>query len=476
MAKGEEQTQTQSAQGLLIVDDERSLRFSLSEWARDIGLRPLEASGGMEALAAVLQGGVDVVLLDLKLGEEDGLQVLKRLRQEDPRLPVIMLTGHGTVEHAVRATKLGAYDFMVKPPDLEHLGVVVQRAQEHARLRREVDHLRRTSNPDQPLLGQSPGVKEALRKLDRVACSPSASTVVLLLGETGTGKELMARHLHAHSSRAEGPFIDINCSAIPEQLLESQLFGHEKGAFTDAKHFKKGLFELAHGGTLLLDEIGEMPPALQAKLLRVLEGRTFRRVGGHADIAVDVRVVAATHRDIPQMIKEGRFRQDLYFRLNGVPITMPPLRERPQDIPDLAHHFVARISKELSRPTATISAEAMRALQGYEWPGNVRELRNVIERVLLLEADDEILASHLPPEILGRASSDAATGGSFEAFPTNVVRPLADLERMAIEHALKVCEGNKTRAARQLGISRQTLRTKLNEYQMGDDSEIAEEE
>jgi DNA-binding NtrC family response regulator len=469
MAKGEGQTQTQGAPGLLIVDDERSLRFSLGEWARDIGLRPLEATAGTEALSAIAQGGVDAVLLDLKLGDEDGLQVLKRLREEDPRLPVIMLTGHGTVEHAVRATKLGAYDFILKPPDLAHLGVVVQRALEHARLRREVEHLRKASRPEQPLLGQSPGLRKAVQMLDRVAASGSAT--VLLLGETGTGKELMARHLHAHSARAEGPFIDINCSAIPEQLLESQLFGHEKGAFTDAKQFKKGLFELADHGTLLLDEIGEMPTALQSKLRRVLEGRTFRRVGGHADIVVDVRVVAATHRDLRRMVAEGRFREDLYYRLNVVPIQMPALRERAQDVPELAQHFVARLSQELGRPAATIHPEAMRALQGYGWPGNVRELRNVIERVLLLEADQEILASHLPPEILGRAAAGGDAGeGSLEVFPADSVRPLADIERMAIEHALKVCDGNKTRAARLLGISRQTLRTKLNEFHLGDDA------
>jgi DNA-binding NtrC family response regulator len=474
MAKGEEQTQTQGAPGLLIVDDERSLRFSLGEWARDVGWRPLEATAGADALSAVVQGGVDAVLLDLKLGDEDGLQVLKRLREEDPRLPVIMLTGHGTVEHAVRATKLGAYDFILKPPDLVHLGVVIQRALEHARLRREVDHLRKASAPQQPLLGQSVGLKKAVQMLDRVAAGGTATTV-LLLGETGTGKELMARHLHAHSARAEGPFIDINCSAIPEQLLESQLFGHEKGAFTDAKQFKKGLFELADGGTLLLDEIGEMPASLQAKLLRVLEGRSFRRVGGHADITVDVLVVAATHRDLRRMVAEGRFREDLFYRLNVVPIHMPPLRERSQDIPDLAQSFVSRLSQELGRPAATISPEAMRALQSYAWPGNVRELRNVIERVLLLEADEEILATHLPPEILGRAAGGPG-GASFEAFPPDAVRTLAELERMAIEHALKICDGNKTRAARQLGISRQTLRTKLNEFQMPDDGEAPEEE
>jgi two-component system, NtrC family, response regulator AtoC len=474
MAKGESQTQTQSAPGLLIVDDERSLRFSLGEWARDIGLRPLEAAAGAEALASIAQGQVDAVLLDLKLGDEDGLQVLKRIREEDPRLPVIMLTGHGTVEHAVRATKLGAYDFILKPPDLSHLGVVVQRALEHARLRREVEHLRKTTRPEQPLLGQSPGLRRAVQMLDRVAASGSAT--VLLLGETGTGKELMARHLHAHSARADGPFIDINCSAIPEQLLESQLFGHEKGAFTDAKQFKKGLFELADKGTLLLDEIGEMPTALQSKLLRVLEGRTFRRVGGHADITVDVRVVAATHRELKRMVAEGRFREDLYYRLNVVPIHMPPLRDRGQDVPELAQHFVARLSQELGRPAAAIHPDAMRALQGYAWPGNVRELRNVIERVLLLEADQEILASHLPPEILGRSTGAAGEGEApVDIFPPDSVRPLADLERMAIEHALKVCAGNKTRAARLLGISRQTLRTKLQEFQMGDDAGSDEE-
>src|SRR5499426_2149838 len=253
MARGETPTQTQGARTILIVDDERTLRFSLGEWARDAGFFPLEAASESEALERLRDHEVDVVVLDLKLADEDGMQVLRRLREVDPVLPVVMLTGHGTVEHAVRATRLGAYDFVLKPPDLEHLDVVLRRALEHARMAREVEHLR--SDVSAPtLLGESAGLKEALRKLDKASRSNAAT--VLLLGETGTGKELMARYVHARSPRAGAAFIDLNCSAIPEQLLESQLFGHEKGAFTDAKHFRKGLFDLADGGTLLLDEIG----------------------------------------------------------------------------------------------------------------------------------------------------------------------------------------------------------------------------
>jgi len=470
--KGEELTQTHNAPGLLVVDDERSLRFSLGEWARDAGLRPLEATSGAEALTALRSNAVDVVLLDLRLGEEDGLQVLRRLREEDPALPVLMLTGHGTIAHAIEATRLGAYDFMLKPPDLEHLGVVIRRALEHARLEREVDHLR-TSAQGEVLLGESPGFRRAIEQLDKVARSSTAT--VLIQGETGSGKELMARYLHDRSARGRGPFIDLNCTAIPEQLLESQLFGHERGAFTDAKHFRKGLLDLADGGTLFLDEIGEMMTPLQAKLLRVLETHTFRRVGGHADITVDVRIVAATHRDLKRQVAEGKFREDLYFRLNVVPIEMPPLRQRLDDLGPLAEHFIARVSRELGRAPARLHPEALMALQAYHWPGNVRELKNVVERVLLLEAEDEIGVGHLPPEITGRSGGSSAPA-AFDAFPPGEVRRLEDLERMAIEHALRVCEGNKTRAAQRLGISRQTLRTKLKEYRMGDDNDAGDEE
>jgi two-component system, NtrC family, response regulator AtoC len=469
MAKGDSTTRTQTKGTLLVVDDERSLRFSIGEWARDEGYAPLEAANGREALEAVRERGVDAVVLDLKLGDEDGLRVLRELRETDPSLPVVMLTGHGTVEQAVRAIQLGAYDFMLKPPDLGHLGVVLDRALEHARLKQEVSRLRDAAGGRVEIVGASDTLKVALSRLERAA-KASASTV-LIHGETGTGKELMARFLHEKSARAGGPFVELNCSAIPEQLLESELYGHERGAFTDAKRFRKGLFELADRGTLFLDEIGEMAPQLQAKLLRVLETRTFRRVGGAVDITVDVRVVAATHRDLAKLVSEGRFREDLYFRLNVVPVAVPPLRERTTDIAPLAEHFVGRFCRELGRAPAKLHPGALERLLGYRWPGNVRELRNVLERVVLLEAEDEIRAEHLPAEMSAVAG---ALAGGGDPFPAGVVRPLADIEKLAIEHALRVCDGNKTRAATLLGIARQTLRTKLKEYAIGDDGEDGE--
>jgi DNA-binding NtrC family response regulator len=472
MARGEEPARAQAQRTLLVVDDERSLRFSIGEWARDAGYRPLEAEDGGTALAHVRDQAVDAVLLDLKLGTEDGLEVLKRIRAEEPGLPVVMLTGHGTVEHAVQATRLGAFDFMLKPPDLDHLGIVLERALEHGRLRREVDSARREKLP--PIIGASPGLKTALQRLEKAGRSLTAT--ILLRGETGSGKGLLARYLHAHSARAEQPFVELNCSAIPEQLLESELYGHEKGAFTDAKRFKKGLFELADGGALFLDEIGEMTPGLQAKLLHVLETRTFRRVGGGSDVTVDVRVIAATHRDLQRAVAEGRFREDLFFRLNVVPIEVPPLRERPEDVRLMAEHFIAQFCRELARPPVRLHPDALRLMLDYRWPGNVRELRNLIERVVLLEAEDEIRAEHLPAELSGRSGAGPAAMTAAGVFPPGVVRPLVEVEKLAIQHALSVCSGNKTLAAKQLGISRQTLRTKLKDYALGDDGDEAGEE
>ena len=468
MAKGETPTRLQATHTLLVVDDERSLRFSIGEWARDMGFTALEATSGAEAVERVREQSVDVVLLDLRLTSEDGMEVLQRLRDEDAAIPVVMLTGHGSVEHAVQATKLGAYDFLLKPPDLDHLGVIVGRAIEHARLQREVQQLRQGSQGDTAIIGESLALRRVLQRLDKAGRSGTAT--VLIQGETGSGKELMARYLHAHSARTGGPFVELNCSAIPEQLLESELYGHERGAFTDAKRFRKGLFELAHGGTLFLDEIGEMAPGLQAKLLRVLETRTFRRVGGSVDITVDVRVVAATHRDLKRAVAEGRFREDLFFRLDVVPIELPPLRDRPEDVDVLARQFTARFCRELGRPLARLDPAALDALRVYPWPGNVRELRNVIERVILLEADDVILPGHLPAEIVHPLARPGGRDVGAQAFPPGTVRPLAEVEKLAIEHALGVCAGNKTRAAQALGISRQTLRTKLKEYALGDDT------
>jgi two-component system response regulator AtoC len=469
MARGDTAGPTQPRHTLLIVDDEPSLRFSIGEWARDLGYRPLEAADGAAALDLVRDAEVDAVILDLRLGTEDGLQVLKRLRAEEPALPVVMLTGHGTIEHAVEAMRLGAFDFVTKslPENLPHLELMLERALEHSRLRREVEEARREKLP--PILGESPGLRGALQRLERAGKSGTAT--ILIHGETGSGKGLLARYLHAHSARALGPFVELNCSAIPEQLLESELYGHEKGAFTDAKRFKKGLFELADGGALFLDEIGEMTPGLQAKLLHVLETRTFRRVGGGSDITVDVRVIAATHRNLQKAVAEGRFREDLYFRLNVVPIEVPPLRARPEDVEVMAAHFVAQFCRELGRPPARIHPEALRLLLDYAWPGNVRELRNLMERVVLLEADDEIRPEHLPPELTAGRPGESAPAPAAGVLPPGAVRPLAEVEKLAIEHALCVCGGNKTLAARRLGISRQTLRTKLKEYALPDDPE-----
>jgi two-component system, NtrC family, response regulator AtoC len=463
MAKGDAATHTASTHSILVVDDERSIRFGITEWARDAGYLPFEAASGREALERLRESVVDAIILDLRLGDVDGLQVLKRVREEDPGVPVIMLSAHANFDHVVQAIKLGAFWFLSKPLDTEQLGALLQLALENARLKREVDLHRKEKL--QPLIGDSQGLRRALQLLEKAGKSRDAT--VLIHGETGAGKGLLARFLHAHSSRGEGPFVELNCSAIPEQLLESELYGHEKGAFTDAKRFKKGLFELADGGTLFLDEIGEMTPGLQAKLLHVLETRTFRRVGGHAAVTVDVRVVAATHRDLKKAVAESRFREDLYFRLNVVPIVVPPLRDRLDDIRVLADHFVQHYCRDLGRPVARIHPAALQAMLDYRWPGNVRELKNVIERVLLLEAEEEIRPEHLPMELHGQRT---VAGGS-DPFPAGVVRPLAEIERMAIEHALTVCDRNKTRAAQLLGISRQTLRTKLKEFAPDADNE-----
>ena len=462
--KGE--TGVRSATRLLIVDDERSIRFGIGEWARDAGYEPLEASSGREALEIIREQAVDAVVMDLKLGDMDGLQVLARLRELEPQLPVVMLSAYATFDHVIQAVQNGAFWFLAKPLENDALGALLQRALENSRLRREVEEHRREKM--QPLIGESDSLKRALQRLEKAGMSGTAT--VLIHGETGSGKGLLARYLHAHSARAAGAFVELNCSAIPEQLLESELYGHEKGAFTDAKRSKKGLFELADGGTLFLDEIGEMTPGLQSKLLHVLENRTFRRVGGDADITVDVRVIAATHRDLKKAVAEARFREDLYYRLNVVPIEVPPLRERPDDIRALAAHYVTWFCHDLGRAPARLHPQALAALTAYAWPGNVRELKNTIERIVLLEAEDEIRLEHLPIEM----HRPAATAGGGDPFPSGAVRPLAAIEKLAIEHALRVCDGNKTRAAQQLGISRQTLRTKLKEFAIADDSEDAE--
>ncbi|RMF71505.1 MAG: sigma-54-dependent Fis family transcriptional regulator, partial [Planctomycetota bacterium] len=369
----------------LIVEDESLIRWSLRQKFEERGFRVTEAEDGAAAREAIDTANYDLIMLDYKLPDMTGLDVLRHLREIDTDAVVIMMTAYSTIESAVEAIKLGAYDYLSKPFEMDELMFTVDKALETTRLRREVRELRRelkTEYGTDRMIGRDPCMLELFETLDRIAAT-GASTV-LLRGETGTGKDLAAKIIHQKSDRADRPFINVTCTAISETLLESELFGHERGAFTDAKSQKKGLFELADGGTAFLDEIGDMPPSLQAKLLRFLEERRFRRVGGTKEISVDVRVIAATNRDIEAAIEENKFRRDLFYRLNVVTIFLPALRARGDDIRVLTQHFVERFSKEFKRPVTEISDRVYEKLMGYGWPGNVRELRNVIERAVLL--------------------------------------------------------------------------------------------
>ncbi len=453
--------------GVLVVDDERTLRFTLAETLRDEGYAAYEAPDGAGAFAALREQDVDVVLLDMRLKEsgEDGLTILKSIKKDYPEVEVVMMTAYGKFDHAVEATRSGCYQFVGKPFQLDQIKMVVRGALENVSLRREVEVLRRGSRGRFPT-DQVVGDSEAMRGvMDTVAKVARSRTTVLLTGETGAGKEVIARAVHRASGVASGPFVAVNCSAVPENLLESELFGYEKGAFTDAKARKKGMFELAHQGTLFLDEIGDMAAGVQAKLLRVLETGTFKRLGGTGDIEASVRVVAATNKDLRKETAEGRFREDLYYRLAVIPIRIPPLRERPEAILPLARFFLDHLNAEMGRALAGFSPEAEAALVAHRWPGNVRELRNVVERAVLLSTGDRIEASVLPLEVLAPA---APAGSVRPAPPGDRVWSLADAERYAIEMALRRFEGNKTRAAEALGISRQTLRAKIKEYGLAD--------
>jgi two-component system, NtrC family, response regulator AtoC len=426
---------------------------------------------------------VDALVLDLKLGGQSGMDLLHRVRAELPDVGVIMITGHGGVEEAGEAILLGCYNFFLKPFNNAALraclaGMLAERARRLG-IENELESLRKVHEDyaGQPLVGNSPVLHKVLEMVAKVARSSSAT--VLLRGETGVGKELVARRIHQRSARAAGPFVELNCSAIPENLLESELFGYEKGAFTDARRSKKGVFELACGGTVFLDEIGEMSAGLQSKLLKVIDEKCFRRLGGLTEVRVDTRIIAATHRDLAQLVKTEKFREDLYHRLNVVPLFVPPLRDRPEDVPLLVRHFAERFAQELGKAVPGMTAEVEARLRAYSWPGNVRELRNVVERILLLEEDSAIRVEHLPPEILTPGPGDAPAPGL--ALRGDRVVPLAELERQAILFALERTAGNKTRAAALLGISRQALRTKLKEYALesgaepGDGEEDSEE-
>ncbi len=446
---------------ILVVDDEPQVRSSLKDGLLGDGYEVAEAEDGRSAAAVLEREMPDLVLLDIQLHDTDGIGILKRIRERAPDLQVIVIATHSSVGAAVEAMKVGAYDYLAKPVDRDALSITVRRALETSQLRRELRahvHDQRVRFGLHNLVGRSKPMRAVVDLVRKV--SASQATTVLLRGESGTGKDVIARAIHDESSRADKPFMNITCTALQDTLLESELFGHERGSFTDAKVQKKGLFELAHGGTVLMDEIGDMSPALQGKVLRVLEEKAFKRIGGTQDIRVDVRVIAATNRNLEGLIQEKRFREDLYYRLNIITIDVPPLRARREDVALLAEHFVRHFARELRKDPARISAEAARKLERYDWPGNVRELRNVIERALLLGSGPTLEAGDLA---LGRAAPPAEPGPRRLALPPEGLR-FDDLERDLVSQAIERAGGNQTRAAELLGMTRDKLHYRLEKY------------
>ncbi len=445
---------------ILLVDDERSVTTLLSLAIRDAGYEVDSVNGGADAVARLSDDVYDAVITDLRMEDVDGLEVLRMARRRYPVPATIVMTGHGSIDSAVDAMKLGASDYLTKPVDPSELLVIVERVLEHRQLLSELEELRGRVQQLQldDIIGSSRPMQDIFRTIRRIA---RTDVTVLITGESGTGKELVARAVHNHSSRADKPFLTVNCSALTDTLLESELFGHARGAFTGAVNAKKGLFEDADGGTILLDEIGDMEPGAQAALLRVVESGEIRRVGETRPIAVDVRVLAATNRDLLRAIGEGTFREDLYYRLRVVPVTIPPLRERAEDILLLAQHFVTRYQERFDRGTFHTSSEAADALVRYRWPGNVRELQHAIERAILLSENEVIEPADLPPEITSPPPTETNTSSMT----------LDDVEQQHILMRLEQCDGNRSEAARQLGISRNTLARKLKSYGMGDDGE-----
>ena len=445
---------------ILVVDDERNIRTLCSRVLAGDQIEVHGVGTGKEGLQTADEVSPDLVLLDLRLPDMDGIDVLRALKGRHPETAVIIITGFGQIQSAVEAMKAGATDYLEKPFEhLDKLKLAVARSLEEVRARREIQRLHRLQEKEyrvDQLIGESEGTRGLRDLIGKLARSEAAT--ILIHGESGTGKELVARGLHYESSRRDSPFMEVNCAAITETLFESELFGHEKGAFTDAKAAKKGLMELADRGTLFLDEVSEMSLNSQAKFLRVLQERVLRRVGGTRDIKVDLRIIAATNRPLETRVKEGQFREDLFYRLNVIPIHIPPLRERRDDIVPLARHFVMDANTRFHKSIKGFTPEAERLMVGYQWPGNVRELRNLIERLVILGSSEFIEPQHLPVQFSTQVRQAVVPEAS-----TDEPRTLAEVERAYIAQIMQRVESNKSKAAKILGISRQTLRKKLME-------------
>lgn len=445
-------------QRILVADDEANMRWALDKALSKVGYEVITAENGQAALESIQEERPDLVLLDLKMPKLDGIEVLRQAKILVPDLLIIMMTAHGSTATAVEAMKLGAYDYIMKPFDIDELLMAVEKAFEIKTLRQQVNYLKQEVTEQhgwEQMVGRSVPMKSVLNLVERVA--PTLATV-LLQGESGTGKELIAHAIYSLSSRREGPLIRVNCAALPESLMESELFGHEKGAFTGAHARKAGRFELAEGGTLFLDEIGELSSGVQAKLLRVLQERTFERVGGVKTLKADVRIIAATNKDLLTETKEGRFREDLYYRLSVFPIHLPPLRERAEDIPLLVQHFLQKLSPigELKQFSDKVMEQFMR----YEWPGNVRELQNIVERMVIICPDQEIGVEWVPD--LLKKESRGGTSQPLSLPPEGI--SLEELEKSLLEQALGRAEGNQTQAAQLLGLSRHAFLYRLEKH------------
>ncbi|MEK7363314.1 MAG: sigma-54 dependent transcriptional regulator [candidate division NC10 bacterium] len=448
-----------AGESILIVDDEKAIQTSLQGVLEDEGYRVAAVGSGPQALSRLVEEAPDLVLLDIWMPGMDGLEVLAEMMRLRPDQTVVMISGHGTIETAVKTTKLGAYDFIEKPLSLEKTLLIVARAIEHSRLEGENRALRERLERGQEIVGQGPAIQELRRQ---IAIAAPTNGRVLIHGENGSGKELVARAIHALSARRGGPFVEVNCAAIPEELIESELFGHEKGAFTGAVGRRKGKFELGNGGTLFLDEVGDMSLKTQAKVLRVLEEQAFERVGGTEQIKTDVRVIAASNQNLPDLIAVGRFRDDLFYRLNVIPVEVPPLRQRKEDIPLLVEHFIRVFSLENGKRPKTVSVEALAYFLVYDWPGNVRELRNLVERLVIMTPREVIRPEDLPPPV--RPKEAGLPGDQIKERTLKEAREA--FERAYILAELRAQDWNMTRTSERLGIERSHLYRKLKTYRI----------